>query len=381
MKKFIVLFAVLVVVFAFSAQAIADVSLYGSARFQTYSVKKDKEQAVNTAYDDTDTVWQLDSLTRFGAKFQSGDVGGLWEMDARSAHNNANTAYNTDTSSLGDLRIRHAYGTWNFGAGQLLVGQTWPLTDALQSNLQYTDSGMQWWGGLGYVDARITQIRLTFGNLAVAFLSPNVPSAAGGLWGGSDIDTTLPKVEVKYSLPLEPVTLNLYGGWQNYEDVNPTDQSKDVTSWVGAAQAKAKFGAAYVNFIVSYAVNAGDYGLGASKTMDDAYLNQAGTDYEDMETTAALLVVGFKVSDMVTIEGGYGKIKSEGDWPGSKLEDDAQAYYINATLTMAPGVYIVPEFAVFDKEDRYGTAGVGSATATEEGKVTVVGVFWKIDFK
>ena len=392
MKKFIVLFAVLVVVFAFSAQAMAEVSLYGSARFQTYVINSDKEVHSGTSgvtsghssigpnptgvYDDTDTRWRMDNLARWGAKFSAGDVGGLWEMDARD-----NTAASgQDTSSLGNLRIRHLYGTWNFGAGQLLIGQTWPVIDSLQSNLQYTDSGMQWYGGLGYLNARVSQLRLTFGNLMIGFITPQMPANIWATGAGTDQDVTLPKLELKYSLPLDPVTLNFMGGWQKYEEVNATDQSKDITSWVAAAQAKAKFGAAYVNFIINYAQNGGNYGIGASSVVDDAYMKSGGTtDIEDITTWGACLVAGFKVSDTVTLEAGYGKLKSDGDdfgAAGTSLKDEAQAYYANATVTMAPGVYIIPEFAIFDYED----IEMG-ATTTDQGKVTVIGVFWKIDFK
>ena len=376
MKKFIVLFAVLAMVFAFTAQAMADVSLYGSARFLTYSVKVDKEQAPGATYDDTDTEWTMAKLGRFGAKFTGGDVTGLWEIDAR----NTTTSKSNDTSTLGSIRIRHLFGSWNFGSGQLLIGQTWPLTDMLQSGLAYKESGLEWWGGMGTVNGRHTQLRLTFGDLAVAFLTPQMRAASAGIWGSTDTDVTLPKIEVRYDLKLEPVKLAFVGGWQKYEEVNATDQTKDITSWVVAGQAKTNFGAAYVNLVLHYSQNEGDYGLGASSIIDDAYMKSGGTtDIEDVTTWGAALVVGFKVSDMVTLEAGYGKLKAEGDnytGAGLDLEDDAQAYYLQCNLTMAPGVHIKPEIAVFDKEDR--TVGT---TTTEEGKTTVVGVFWQIDFK
>ena len=43
MKKLIVLLAAIAMVGAFTASAIADVELYGSARFRTYYVDKAKE--------------------------------------------------------------------------------------------------------------------------------------------------------------------------------------------------------------------------------------------------------------------------------------------------------------------------------------------------
>jgi hypothetical protein len=233
---------------------------------------------------------------------------------------------------------------------------------------------------MGYLNARVTQLRLTFGNLALAFITPQAPANIWATAVGSDQDFTLPKIEVKYTLPLQPVTMNFVGGWQKYEEVNATDQNKDITAWVVAGQALAKFGPGYVNFCLHYSKNEGNYGLGNSTVIDDAYMKSGGTtDIEDVTTWGAELVAGYKVSDMVTLEAGYSKLKSTGDnngAAGADLKDVAQAYYLNATLTMAPGVFIIPEFIVLDKQDKE----IGT-TKTEEGKQTIFGVFWKIDFK
>jgi len=384
MKKFIVLAAVLAMVFAFSAQAMADVSLYGSARFMTYSANSDSDFKSNTlGYDDRDTQWTIGTLTRWGAKFSSGDVGGLWELDARQ---NSGTAWNRNasggngngTSTLGDIRVRHMYGTWNFGSGQLLIGQTWPLTNFFTSHLNYTASGLQFYGGYGAVNARTPQIRLTFGNFAVGFLSPYTGS--GTITGyTTDTDTTLPKIELRYDLPLDMVKLHFAGGWQKYTVVNATDQDQDVTAWTLGVEAQFNFGAAYVNANVHYDQNPGNYDLGprASLTYSTAYLT--GGNVEDITGYGGAIAVGFKASDMVTIEAGYGKLNYSGDMAGGDREDENQAYYAQVKLTMAPGVYIVPEFAVFDMEDS--NAGGAGTLDTQEGKKTVFGIWWCINFK
>jgi len=384
MKKFIVLATVLAMVFAFSVPAMADVSLYGSARFMTYSANSDSDYRVNTlGYDDRDTQWTLGTLTRWGAKFTSGDVGGLWEMDARqnagSAWNrNASAGSTSDTSTIGDLRIRHMYGTWNFGSGELLIGQTWPLTNFFTSSLNYTSSGLQFYGGFGSVNARIPQIRLTFGNFQVGFLSPYVGSGtvAGYV---TDTDTELPKIELRYELPLEVVKLNFAGGWQKYTVVNASDQDQDVTAWSLGVEARFNFGPAYVNANMHYDQNPGNYDQGsrASLTYSTAYMTAGNV--EDMVGYGGVLAVGFKVSDMVTLEAGYSKLDYSGDMAGGDREDSNQAYYAQVKLTMAPGVYIVPEFAVFDMEDSNG-GGAGTPTV-EEGKKTVFGIWWCINFK
>ena len=379
MKKFIVLFAVLAMVFAFTPAAMADVSLYGSARMWTYSVDSDSNWSA-TGFDDRDTMWTLGKLARFGAKFTGGDVGGLFEMDARQSGylSHSGGTQSGQASSLGNLRIRHLYGYWNFGGGQLLVGQTWPLTELCVAHLDYTAAGLQGYGGTGMGIARVPQIRLTFGNLKLAFLSPNPAAKTAGVWGTSDVDTTLPKVEVGYTLKLDNMKWEFVGGYQNYEEVNATDQAKDVTSYVLTTRGKMNFGALYVGLNLAYTQNGGNYGL-ARAVQDSAIINTAGTDIEDSTQYGGVLAVGYKVSDMVYIEGGYGMTDSEADWTAgtAKHEDTASAFYLTCQLKMAPGVYIKPEFAVFDKDDK-DAKGVHTA---DEGKQTVFGVFWKINFK
>jgi hypothetical protein len=393
MKKFIVLFAALALVVAFTVPASADVSLWGSARFMTYSKTIDSEQLATAGYtdDDTDTQWSLGTLSRFGAKFTGGDVGGMWEMDARQNVSGirGNSGYvggASDATTLGDVRMRHLFGTWNFGSGELLIGQTWPLANFFVSHLNYYTNGEQFWGGVGYLNARVSQIRLTFGDFKVAFLSPNVDQGTGpasvGLFGSTEVDTTLPKIELLYTLKLEPVKLDFVGGYQTYEvaTVGAGAKSYDITSWVVGAAAYMNFGAAYVNVALHYAQNPGNYNLGdvVGLTYDAAY---AGTsDIEDMTGYGGVIAVGFKVSDMVTLEAGYSKLDYSGDFPGGggDIEDAAQSYYLQAKFTMAPGVYIVPEIAVFDKEDR--NPG-GGAADVEEGQSTVFGVWWCINFK
>ena len=65
MKKFIVLFAAFAMVFVFAPAATADVEVYGSARFRTYSADVDPNVAGTSS--DRDTEWRIGHLTRFGA--------------------------------------------------------------------------------------------------------------------------------------------------------------------------------------------------------------------------------------------------------------------------------------------------------------------------
>ena len=74
MKKLIVILAVIAMVGAFTATAIADVSLYGSARFRTYYADVDDGNPATDS--DSDLEWRMGHLSRFGANFQSGKITG-----------------------------------------------------------------------------------------------------------------------------------------------------------------------------------------------------------------------------------------------------------------------------------------------------------------
>ena len=93
MKKLIIMLAALAMVAAFTASAMADVSLYGSARFNTYSVYTDKDWNGGTGnYSDTDTQWRMGNLSRFGAIFKGDTVGGRFEVDARTNQPDSNNS-------------------------------------------------------------------------------------------------------------------------------------------------------------------------------------------------------------------------------------------------------------------------------------------------
>ncbi|MBW2641591.1 MAG: hypothetical protein JRE10_15910, partial [Deltaproteobacteria bacterium] len=119
--------------------------------------------------------------------------------------------------------------------------------------------------GLDYF--RTSQIRLTFGSLVLAFMTPDTDleyqgtAAVPGPAFGGDTDTTLPRIEARYTLKLDPVTLDFVGGWQSYDVVNATDQDESVDSYVAGINAKANFGPAYVTAALTYRQNATNYGV------------------------------------------------------------------------------------------------------------------------
>jgi len=378
MKKLIIMLAALAMVAAFTASAMADVSLYGSARFNTYSVDTDKEFS-GLNFDTRDTQWRMGNLSRFGAIFKGDTVGGRFELDAR---NGSKGTYSPDTdttgaSGLGNMRLRLLYGTWNFGSGELLIGQNYPLYNFAISSIAYTTGGLQPYGGVAYADPRVSQIRVTFGNLKVAFITPY--TAKDGYDGAApdDYDYTtepkLPKVEVEYDLKFDPMAFQLVAGYQSYDALNSAEDSKSIDSWVIAGAGKVHFGPAYINLALSYRVNGGNYGVWTAVNEDAQW---SDGDFQDAKTFGAVGAIGWKINDMFTVEASAGYLSADYDNLGS-AEDTARSYGFLAQIHLAPGVMIQPEFVVLDKDKIKDAAG----QEFDQGKQTAIGVWWKIDFK
>ena len=359
MKKLIIIIAAIALVGTCVVPAMADVDLYGSARMWTYWV--DKEESDTRKYDDGDLKWALGPFSRFGANFKSDKITGKFELDARDTGKSA--------SSVGDMRLRLLYGEYDFGSYKLLVGQNWPLTDWAVSMIQVTGGGIQPYGGMGAAIARKPQIRLTFGDLKLAFLTPKNNSYGDDF---DDTDTILPQIEARYTFKLDNSLIDILGAYQYMKYVDDVDNGESVSSYVLGARGKFNFGPVYLNLTAKYQVNGGNYG------MSDAVATNAIFDdgeFKDNKAYGFAGVLGYKVSDSFTIEGTYGYVKSEEDI--GDYDDDAAGYGITAKFTVAPGVYLIPEIVVLDGMDRT----KDETGSKSEGKVTNFGMVWRIDFK
>jgi hypothetical protein len=72
----------------------------------------------------------------------------------------------------------------------------------------------------------------------------------------------------------------------------------------------------------------------------------AGGEVRDTDEIGWLAVVNFKANDMLAFEAGYSNRETENEtWAEN---DDVQSYYVNAVITFAPGVFIVPEIGKID---------------------------------
>jgi len=354
MKKLLVFFMAIAMVGAFTVSAMAaEWDFYGSARMATFWNDPDSDwnRPAGASFDGIDegTVWDLEGISRVGASVKSGAIAGRFE-------------YGTG------VNLRHLYGTWDFGEGELLVGQTWtPLGAIGYSNQVWNnEDGLCSFGKAD--DCRDPMIMVSVKGLKVAFLK----NAGTDLGTGRDLEIKFPKVEVSYHLALDKLFADVFAGYQTYEIKNIAGiGDQDVNAYLVGLGGGVDLGKAYVNLGGYYAVNSGQFGLGAA-TDDDARLT--GSDIDDNKTMGGLIVAGFKASDKLTVEAGFGYVRSEMDdeIPAYTDKDDAMSYYVNATVNLADGCFVVPEVGVVDLMDD----GLGKS----EGKDIYAGMKWQIDF-
>jgi hypothetical protein len=324
MKKLMVLVAALALV-AGSAMtaAAADWNFYGSARVATF-------------FQDSDDNYRqaLQGNSRIGANVKvSDELTGRFEYGHGGGNN---TTY------------RLLYGEWNFGAGSLLVGQTYsplcmfPSVQVGVPDLGY-DTNLLAFGGV--YSGREKMLQLKFGGFKIAAVPvANAPAGA---------DINFPAIEASYNMKFDAFSLGFAGGYQKYDTA-----AGDVSSYVIAAEAGANFGPAYFKGNVYMGENAGDLiwiNTGGSTGV--------GAPGADVDNVGFVLVAGMKANDFASFEAGYGWAEVD-----NGAEDEVKSYYLQATLTLAPGVYIIPE--------------IGQVDMVEAGQpdYTYYGAKWQINF-
>ncbi|MBU3951554.1 MAG: hypothetical protein KJ658_05395, partial [Proteobacteria bacterium] len=92
-----------------------------------------------------------------------------------------------------------------------------------------------------------------------------------------------------------------------------------------------------------------------------------GTGLNDRDAIAALIVAGYKIREGLYLEAGYGYVQTELDVVNS-VEDDADTYYAQATIFLAPGVFLTPEIGRCDMKQ------------ANQSVVTYYGIKWQINF-
>jgi hypothetical protein len=336
MKKLLIIFAVLCL--AAPAMA-ADWNFYGSARMATFRIDVDPD--IPGVDSDTDTQWAQQGNSRIGATVKFNDeIGGAFEM----------------SDSFGKRKL---YGTYNFGAGELLLGQTYAPSAIFASNSVYDGDGDLL--GVGeFYEGRVPMIQVSFGGFKLAFLSPSTIGPT------TDTDTTLPKIEAAYTFKADMFSVTGFAGYNSTTD-DLAGNDYDYDSWVAGIGVGLNFGPVYVNLGGHMGTNLGNYGSYQPYINDSAAVG--ATDVIDNDGLGYLAVVGFKASDMFTIEAGYGHEEAELD--DSNNTEEVEQFYLNTTINITKGFFIVPEIGMIQYSDDI---------STNEPEVFYWGAKWQINF-
>ena len=416
-KLFVCLFAVsMAFVLVGSAMAAGDWSFYGSARTGTWWLSSsDETRAVYSSEalsgtergeSDFSLSHALQGNARIGAKVTSGDVSGQFEYGA----------------SGGKANIRILKGVWDFGAGQLTVGQDYtPISWTNYSNqVLMGDEGMLGFGAM--YGGRKGLLQLQYGGFKVALVEPNVVSAvtdasgavyavvAGTQGVAVDANAVLPKVEVAYHYAGDNFFADIGAGFQatDYKFYfaeagvsGPSERDATITSWVVGAGAGYNFGKGYyAKLQLNYDVNGAAYGLAryapssvVSFSGESGGFNAApystrltGTPtsealgFEDAQRFGAVFTVGGTLNDIVGVEAGAGIQRFSNDY-FLESENTVYAAYLQVPFTVANGVSITPEVGYINWGDIDASSPVGQKKSEiDAGSSVYFGLSSKIHF-
>ena len=380
MKKLIAIFAVVL----FTAPAFAaDWSFYGSQRIATWYVDRDYGDAVvNGQDDDQATQWYFQGNSRLGAKVKADKVSGQIEFALGPSSTSNGDGGDTNVST------RLAFGVWNFSDNAWLkVGKAYsPVSDFISNQFFDADSG-QLYGEGQFYGRRPAGVTLGIGSFETGFPDPvlrhrNVGTSVGGVNGatGGDADSYFPRLEACYKLVFGPGYIKPFAGLQYYtveeNGLGNVTGDIDVWSYVIGVSTRWDIGAFSIGGQLSYGMNQGavtgwDTGSNA-RSSSSPYLKN-GDDIADVYTLQAMIVPALKFSDTLRFEAGFGYRMDNADGaPGFSQPDGEWVAYLQAMITMAPGVYLCPEVGYYDYMD--------GVNGQDQGNQWYAGAKWQIDF-
>ncbi|NJD90970.1 MAG: hypothetical protein FIA91_05570 [Geobacter sp.] len=350
MKKQLVILSAVAAVTAFAVPAMAETTLYGSARMAAFYNMVDNKGA-NAALGKTAGFDEhLQNNSRFGANFSNGDVGGKFELGLKNSETDKNAGY-----------TRLLYGSYNFGSGKLTVGQDYNSYYTFTAQTHLDDNGLNGFGSLW--DGRQAQIRVNMNNgLYVAAIQPtyNVANSNAQQAAATSKKLYMPKLNVGYAGKSGTISYNAGVVGQYFEDEIAKEK---VTAALGYVNGKAVFGATSLLFNVSYAQNAGDMSFAGREAFSAATK-------KDARGFEGYVQLSQKLSDTLSANAGLGYVTDKRS--GDKHADDKMAIFVNAPITLAKNVYITPEISYYDN--------MKSAANVDENKSYGVGAQFRIDF-
>ena len=376
MKKIILVIAA-VALLASPAMAV-DWNFYGNARMATFYVSRDFGNGTFSDLDggglvngklgkdeDAQVQWDLQTNSRIGARVKAENIGGRFEF----AVNGIGGANNVGT--------RLIYGTWNFGAATLKVGKDYgPVTQFTSGQVFGGDNGLLGQGAA--YGSRVGQVALAFGGFEIAALT-NPANTISNITTG-DTDVYLPRLEAKFGMSFDTWNFTILGGYNYYEIEDAgllADKSVDVTSYILGGDVGFNFGPAYIRAAGSFGENWDNAGwfMGGFTNGEDApgasYKGGTSSSTDDVKQWQAMIAGGFKFTDQLSFEAGYGYYYAD---PDASKSSNGWAAYGQAVIAMAPGVFLIPEVGYETFLADYDGTGFSA------GKQFYLGGKWQINF-
>lgn len=384
MKKLIAIFAVLLL--AAPAMA-ADWSFYGSQRVATFYVAEDYGDFKNGAGDGDDwgLEWNFQGNSRLGARVKADKVSGLIELAMRApgGKDGLSRLNATQGGDGGDdtVNTRRAFAVWKFADNAWLkVGKDYgPTSNLVFGQVFGTDDGLL--GDGDFYGKRPGGLTLGIGGFELALLA-NAAKDSGSVSvvpAGSDIGWNIPKIEARYTLTAGGFTFIPFGGFQYFnvdEGTSILTDDLDIYSYVIGGVAKMSFGAFYVNLEGAWGQNWSNanwdngfntFSQGASSA------NRKGTnDVYDSKSWLVGGAVGMNFTPTLKFELGAGYRRDDADIGGVD-EVEGLATYLQTVITLAPGVYLVPEVGYYHYFD-------DPVNGDDLGYTWYAGAKWQIDF-
>jgi hypothetical protein len=327
--------------------------------------------------------------SRIGATVKGDNIEGRFEFSVSS------------DGSGGNVGTRRLYGVWYFTEGWgLKVGKDYtPITFFLSGQVYDSDQGLKNVGqAYGYRRAQIAVEGMGF---KAALIDPTTGNLTVSPVDDIEVNVTteakFPKLEVSYQFKLtDAMSFHGFAGWQYFKQLQAvtttatgvTRQLDDnVTSYMFGAGADLNFGPFYVKPQVSWYKNGASAGwLNANVGLGDPVnpltdnpISQlpfidANGGIVDQDSLMAMLAIGFQTTESLRFEAGGGYLGTKDD---NDAKNNYMEYYLQAVISLAKGVYLVPEVGYRD----YGDLEFGNNLPDLDlGSLWYAGAKWQINF-
>ncbi len=374
-KRAVTLLAVTMALLFFNTANASDWNLYGSARVATFFTGKDLK---NLGPDDAGRTevknmqWDLQGNSRIGAKFKGARLDARFEFGAGESN----------------ITTRLLYGIWKFSDNWgLKVGQDFtPINFELSNQVFNSDNNLDQQGHA--YGSRRGQIAIEGHGFKFAAITPTSGQNADPDRNvdALTVENYWPKIEASYEFGFtDGMSVHIFGGWQSYKYyASLTDGSTNsgtINACVIGAGAKLNFEPVMIKPQVSWYRNGASAGwLGAtlpgdSETAVTPIIGMNGQ-VGNVDSLMTMLAIDFSPTERIRLEAGGGYLRSKGQ-QDNDLGNTLYQLYLQAAMTLAPKVYLIPEIGYID----YGKERIGdSVSATDLGDLWYAGAKWQINF-